>query len=55
MIIVGNDCEKCKYCTIEEESKARVYVYCEAREKKYIYGQCIPCDDREEIENAKRD
>ena len=48
MIIVGNDCEECRYCTILEESKGRVKVSCGYRDgKQFYWGQCIPCEYRE--------
>lgn len=44
MIIVGTDCEECKYY---DGNIINNMVICEARNKKYYYGQCIPCDDKE--------
>lgn len=58
MIIVGKDCEKCSFGTIEDTNKARVKVYCTQREKWYWYGTCIPCENklREDIkENINED
>lgn len=46
MIIVGQDCLDCQYATIDETDKARVRVHCDARDKQYYYGQCIPCEDK---------
>lgn len=42
MIIIGKDCEDCKFATFDGNK-----VYCEQREKKYYYGQCIPCEEKE--------
>ena len=46
MIIVGKECEECRFATIDDSDKAKIVVYCGARDKFYIWGQCIPCDDR---------
>ena len=48
MIIVGADCKDCKYLEYLLEDNNRVM--CQARNKKYYYGQCIPCEDKEEVE-----
>lgn len=50
MIIVGEKCEKCKNCTLDESNKAKIMVYCGVHEKWYIYGSCIQCDDFVKIE-----
>jgi len=42
-MITTDECERCKYCHIEEESKARVYVRCDIKKRRYFYGQAIPC------------
>ncbi len=44
-ITTDNECIKCQYGIVEEQSKALVYVNCTKRDKKYMYGQCIYCDD----------
>ena len=44
VIIMGRDCEDCAKCTINDEDKSRVKVYCADRDKWYYYGQCIPCE-----------
>ena len=51
-IIVGktittSECENCIHSKIDESDKAKVYVLCNARNKKYLYGQRIPCEDFE--------
>lgn len=43
-MINTNECEHCKYGTIDDLNKARVVVMCQAKNKKYYYGQCIPCE-----------
>lgn len=42
------ECEKCKFCTIVEENKGRVFIQCEARNRRYFYGQRIMCEDKED-------
>ncbi len=46
-MINTSECEKCKFGIVEEVSKARVVVHCTVKNKDYIYGACIPCDNRE--------
>lgn len=46
MIIVGADCVGCKYYKDKDNHK----ITCKARNKDYYYGQCIPCEDKEEGE-----
>lgn len=45
MIIVGDDCDDCKY--FEKDSSNNNRIMCKARKRKYYYGQCIPCEDKE--------
>lgn len=49
MIIAGDDCENCTRSTFNEDNPAKIMVYCAARDKWYIYGQCIPCEDKIKI------
>lgn len=43
-MINTDECEKCKHGTIDDSDKARVMVICKIKNKKYYYGQCIPCE-----------
>lgn len=43
MIIVGDDCTNCKFYS----SPNNHTVICKARNKKYFYGQSIPCVDKQ--------
>lgn len=43
------DCEKCKYCTLNESNKASIKIICSAHEKEYHYGQRLECNDYEKI------
>lgn len=45
MNICTSDCPKCQNCTLEEESKAKVWIICSAKDRKYFYGKIIDCDD----------
>ena len=33
--------------TVDDTNKARVKVHCDIKNKDYIYGACIPCEDKE--------
>ena len=46
MIIAGKDCEDCRYSTFDESNKAKIMVYCRIRDKWYIYGQALQCEDK---------
>lgn len=50
-MITTDKCETCKYAEIDDSNKARITVYCKARDKKYFYGQRVPCEDRKEKSN----
>lgn len=45
--IMGKYCSDCKFCKIEERSKSKVLVHCSKKGKTYMYGQCIPCAEKE--------
>lgn len=49
MIIVGKDCEKCIHGTIDDSSKSKTIIKCTARNKSYIWGQSIPCENKRVI------
>lgn len=49
VIIAGEKCETCQSGIIEEESKSRILVHCTSKEKTYLWGQCIPCDEYKKI------
>lgn len=46
MIIAGKDCAECIYANIDESDKAKLTTYCAYKNKNYIWGQCIPCDNK---------
>lgn len=45
-MINTSECEECRYGTIREESKARIFVYCSYKEKEYWFGECIQCENK---------
>lgn len=45
-MINTSECEECRYGTLREESKARIFVYCSYKEKEYWFGQCIQCENK---------
>lgn len=50
-MIITSECEQCIHSVINEESKARVTVYCKVKDKTYYWGQCIPCEYKEMNKN----
>lgn len=51
-IIDTKECESCIYGVLNESNKARILIYCKARNKNYSFGQFIPCDERKTIEET---
>ena len=49
-----SECENCIYCTLDESNIARIKVYCEARNKTYYYGQCVPCEEKKVKPNEEK-
>lgn len=47
MIIAGPDCEKCINSQIDETNKAKIVIKCDAKNREYIWGTCIPFEYRE--------
>lgn len=46
-MILTSECEQCNNSVINNEDKAKVTVYCSAKDKTYYWGQCIPCSFRD--------
>ncbi len=46
-MINTSECEKCIHSMLNEEDKAKIYIYCIIKNKKYLYGQCLPCEYKE--------
>lgn len=38
--------KECIYASINDTDKSKIIVHCAARNKDYIYGQRIPCEDK---------
>lgn len=53
-MILTSECEQCLRSTLDESNKAKIMVYCNVKEKWYIYGQCIPCEFKEKKKNNDR-
>ena len=45
-VICTSECPECIHCTLDNSKKSKVLVQCGARNKTYIYGQNVPCDDK---------
>lgn len=46
-MILTSECEHCMNSLINDEDKAKVTVYCKVKDKTYYWGQCIPCEYKE--------
>lgn len=49
--ILTSSCPECKYCIMDEKSKAVIKVICSAHDKTYNYGQRVECNEFEEKRN----
>ena len=49
MITACKDCKNCKHF----EMLDKFYMKCHARDKKYMYGQSVPCEDKEKTTKKK--
>lgn len=44
-VMTCDQCATCQHCTLEEESKARIYVTCDLHEgSRWFFGQYVNCD-----------
>lgn len=48
-MIITSECEECIHSAINEEDKSKIEIYCNVKDKTYIWGQCIPCEYKEKI------
>lgn len=46
-MIITSECEQCNSSVINDEDKARITIYCRAKDKTYYWGQCIPCENKD--------
>jgi len=46
MIVAGKECQDCIYYSQID----KFYSHCSARNKKYHYGQWVPCEDKKPLE-----
>lgn len=44
-MITTSECEKCEYGKVDASNKAKVIVHCSAKNKDYVYGARIPCEE----------
>lgn len=51
-IIAGEKCEHCFYGTPWDDGMT-AKIYCEARNKDYVYGQFVPCNDYKEYKKEE--
>lgn len=48
MIVAYKECQDCIYYSPID----KFYCHCSARDKKYHYGQWVPCEDKKPLEVA---
>lgn len=48
-VIITSECEECRYGEVIEQSKRDIWVKCKVHDKLYRYGQCIQCEDKENV------
>lgn len=48
------DCEKCKFCTLDESNSAKIMVYCSIDDKWRIYGSFLNCEKGETTKEYER-
>ena len=46
MIVAGKECQDCIYYSQID----KFYSHCSARNKKYHYGQWVPCEDKKPLD-----
>lgn len=49
-ICTSKECPKCQFCTLDESDKCKIKIICSARNKEFIFGQRIDCEEM--IKNA---
>lgn len=52
-MINTSECEHCLHSILNEEDKSKILIYCKIKDKTYIYGQCIPCNYKENRPDEK--
>lgn len=43
--IVTSKCDTCKHGNIDYNNKPKMPIWCAIRQRYYVFGQRIPCDD----------
>ena len=54
-MIITSECEKCIHSVLDESNKAKIKIYCKVKDKTYHWGQCIPCDHKEEKKDGRKE
>ena len=52
-MIITSECEECGHGIIIDEDPAKIKVFCQARNKEYYYGQCIPSKNKTKKKDTK--
>lgn len=47
-------CNLCKHATYDDSNKAKVTIFCRAKQKELLYGQRILCDNFEKEKNDSK-
>jgi hypothetical protein len=50
-MIITSECENCIHSKLDESDKAKIKIYCAIKNKTYYFGQCVPCEYKEEIKS----
>lgn len=48
-MINTSECNDCEHGSLEKISKSRILVHCSDKGKCYLYGQCVPCDNKRKV------
>jgi len=46
-LILTSECEKCAHSTINETDKSKITIYCDVKDRTYVWGQYIACEYKE--------
>lgn len=45
-MINTSECEECIHGTLDESDKTKIIIECGIKNKKYLYGQYVPCENK---------
>lgn len=43
-MIITSECENCSHSIFNETNKSKIIIHCNIKDRDYIYGQRIPCN-----------